>query len=73
MKTLTLTEAVLVELMARGGVDDTNVITLLRGAQDIVRPYARERGYGMNDLMDIDLVDDIMIGVSQNGRKDIFA
>jgi hypothetical protein len=72
--TLSLNEAILVELAMRPGVDETNIVTLYRKAQRNLATLVARR-YGTPDMdapRHVDDVDDLMILVTENGRISLF-
>ena len=71
MDTISITEALVAELVERENVDATNAIALLRTASANIR--AERPGIDLNAQRPIDDVDDITISVSRNGHRDIFS
>lgn len=69
---ISITEALVSELVERGGVDASNAIHLLRNAQANVAA-TDTIDLDLNARMDVDLVDMMVINASRNGLYDIFA
>lgn len=73
MDTISITEALVSELVDQDGVDGTNAVQALRRAQAHVMEYTGSDNRAVLDNQrTVDEVDDILIMVSQNGRFNYF-
>lgn len=70
---ITLMEALYSAAAGHDGVDETNIIFKVRKAQQVVLDYTGQPSYSLFVAQPVEKVDDIMIMVTQNGHRDIFA
>jgi len=78
METMTFNEAILVEIVGRDNVDQTNCISLLRRAQmNVLNQLALMEIEPAEDILErqypLESIDQIMILVTENGSKSLFA
>ncbi|AUX82888.1 hypothetical protein SEA_REDFIELD_52 [Microbacterium phage Redfield] len=69
---ISFTEALAAQMLCHDRIDETNAIGRLRHAQAVLR---LEYDFSRNDLnaqRSIDEIDDVLIMISENGRRDIF-
>lgn len=73
MDTITIAEAITAEAFSHDGIDESNVISLIRKGQKNIMELASLRAWQLHELHPIDEVDDLIARVTNGGRIDIFA
>ncbi|URC17911.1 hypothetical protein SEA_ENDOR_55 [Microbacterium phage Endor] len=69
---ISFTEALAAQMLCNGRIDETNAIVCLRHAQAVLREEYDFSRLELNAQRSIDEVDDVLIMISANGRRDIF-
>jgi hypothetical protein len=69
---LSITEALVAQLVEQDGVDATNAVTLLRNAQRAVMEDCNVSELGLYQSREEDEVDSIITFATRNGRTNIF-
>ncbi len=73
MDKLTITEALIIDLLGRDDVDQTNVIEKLRTAQAKVQALPYATPVDLHRLIDADDTDTILDWVSRGGELDLYS
>ncbi len=73
MDNITITEALYTLAFGHDAIDETNVVAAVRKAQAVVVEYTGGRPEALHTLRSVDDVDSILILVTENGARDIFA
>ncbi|QDP45008.1 hypothetical protein SEA_ALYXANDRACAM_53 [Microbacterium phage Alyxandracam] len=72
MDSISITEALVSQLMVQEGADETNAVYLLRQAQQLIMEECSISELGLYTQRPTDEVDGFLIWASHNGRRDIF-
>ena len=73
MDYLSITEALLIQLVEQDDVDATNVVQKLRNAQTVIREEFHMSFLELHQERADYRIDDILITATQNGKRDIYA
>lgn len=72
MDTISINEAIVAMLVGQDA-DPADAIMMLRKAQAVVMEYTGDVAEALYTQRDVEAVDDIIIMVTENGHRDIFA